>query len=292
MPQSPSQSFRRALETKPLVTAMAAHDALGARLVEEAGFDAVWASGFELSASSGVPDASIVTMSEHLEVSRRMAETVPTPVIADLDTGHGNAVNVHYAVRRYVAAGAAAVVMEDKVFPKDTSLRPGGRQHLLPADEFQGKIAAALDAREASGLVVIARTEALIAGGGQDEAIRRAEAYREAGADLILVHSRSRTPDEIEAFAARWTGRIPLAVVPTAYPAFTEARAAATGKIGLLIYGNHGLRAAVKAMRDLFARIRTDGGVHRLDAELPSVADILALQGDDHMRAIERRFLT
>lgn len=291
MTQSPPQILRHALETRPLVTAMAAHDPLGARLVEEAGFDAVWASGFELSASLGVPDAGILGLAEHLEATRRMAAAVALPVVADLDTGFGNAVNLHHAVTRTVAAGAAAVVVEDKTFPKDTSLRPGGRQHLVRTEEFQGKIAAALDAREASGLVVIARTEALIAGGGQDEAIRRAAAYREAGADLILVHSKSRTPDEIEAFAARWTGDIPLAVVPTAYPAFTEARAAATGKIKLLIYGNHGLRAAVKAMRDLFARIRADGGAHRLDAELPSVVDILVLQGDDHMREIERRFL-
>ena len=238
-----------------------------------------------------MPDASIVTMSEHLEATRRMAETVETPIIADLDTGHGNAVNVHYAVRRYALAGAAAVVIEDKVFPKDTSLRPGGRQHLVPAAEFQGKIAAALDARADSGLVVIARTEALIAGGGQGEALRRAEAYREAGADLILVHSKSRTPDEIEAFAAAWTRDTSLAVVPTAYPELTEARAAASGRIKLLIYGNHGLRAAVKAMRELFARIRADGGAHLVEAALPSVADILALQGDARMREIERAFL-
>ncbi len=291
MTQSPPQILRHALETRPLVTAMAAHDPLGARLVEEAGFDAVWASGFELSASLGVPDAGILGLAEHLEATRRMAAAVALPVVADLDTGYGNAVNLHYAVARYVAAGAAAVVVEDKTFPKDTSLRPGGRHELVPAAEFQGKIAAALDARGESALVVIARTEALIAGLGLDEALARAAAYREAGADLILVHSKQETPDEIEAFVARWNGEVPLAVVPTAYPAFTEARAAAGGKVGLYIYGNHGLRAAVGAMRAAFARIRAEGAAEGIDAELPSVSDILELQGEAGLRRVERDFL-
>lgn len=284
-------AFRAALSGGRLLTAMAAHDPLGAKLVAEAGFDAVWASGFELSASRGVPDASIVSMSEMLETAARIDAAVSIPVVADIDTGFGNAVNVHHAVTRYAAAGAAAVVMEDKTFPKDTSLREGGRQELLPASTFQGKIEAARDAAGERGPVVVARVEALIAGLGQDEAIARAEAYAEAGADMILIHSKSKTPDEIEAFIARWDGRRPLVVVPTAYPSFDEARARAIGKVGLFIYGNHGLRAQVATLRRVFRQIRADGGAAGVEEEIASVKAVMELQGDAGMRRLEKKFL-
>ena len=288
---SGARKLRELFESKPHITAMGAHNPLGARLVEEAGFDAVWASGFELSASLGVPDASIVTMSEHLETTRRMAEAIDLPIVVDMDTGFGNAVNVHHAIRRYVLASAAAVVIEDKVFPKDTSLREQTGRGLVSIAEFQGKIEAAREARGEGDLVVVARTEAFTVGLGEDEAIRRAEAYCEAGADMIFVHSKAKTPDEIEAFVDRWDGRRPLAVAPTAYPEFTEARAARTGKIKLSIYGNLGLRAAVKAMRATFARIRADGGMQGVQADIATVAEIFDLQGDAEMRRLEKAYL-
>src|SRR5487761_813152 len=105
-----------------LVTVMSAHNPLSARLAEEAGFDGVWASGFELSAAYGVPDASLLSWSTHLDVTRAMAEAVGVPVVADLDTGSGNALNVLHVLARYRAAGVGAVVIEDKTFPKETSL--------------------------------------------------------------------------------------------------------------------------------------------------------------------------
>ena len=195
---SPKAAALRAnLDVRRPALAMAAHNPLAAKLAAEAGFDAVWASGFELSASYAVPDASILPMGTHLEMVRAIGEAQDAPVVADIDTGFGNAVNVAYAVPRYAAAGAAAVVMEDKTFPKDSSLRPGGRQDLVPLGEFQGKVESA---KVAGGVLVVARTEALIAGLGQEEALRRGEAYAEAGADAVLVHSKQKTPDEILAF--------------------------------------------------------------------------------------------
>ena len=142
--------------TRPAL-AMAAHNAISAKLAAEAGFDAIWGSGFELSAAHAVPDASILSWDTHLAAMRAMVEVQAAPVIADIDTGQGNAVNVAYLVPRYAAAGVAAVVMEDKTFPKDSSLRPGGRQELVPIAEFQGKIEAA---RIAAGPLVIARIDA------------------------------------------------------------------------------------------------------------------------------------
>jgi phosphoenolpyruvate phosphomutase len=192
---------------------------------------------------------------------------------------------------QYEAAGVSAVVMEDKTFPKDTSLRADGRQELVRVEEFQGKVEAACAARRDPDFCVIARTEALIAGLGQEEALARALAYESAGADAILIHSKQTTPDEIVRFAQAWTGRVPLVLVPTAYPQLRESDIQALGKVGLVIYGNHAIRAAVGAMRDVFARIREDGGIHGVDAGLPTVKEIIALQGDAGMRELERRYL-
>jgi phosphoenolpyruvate phosphomutase len=274
-----------------LIEAMAAHSPLSAMLAAEAGFAAIWASGFELSAMYGVPDVSVVSMTQHLDMTRAMVDRSGLPVIADIDTGFGNAINVLYAVEQYERAGAAAVVMEDKSFPKVTSLIAGGRQDMVRIAEFQGKIEAARAARRDSDFVIVARTEALIAGLGQDEALKRARAYEAAGADMILVHSKQKTPDEIEGFVKAWDGKVPLALVPTAYPQMTVARVRALNKVGLLIWGNHAVRASVRAMRDTFARIRKEGGIEGVEAGIASVEDVFELQGMGRVKDDEKRFL-
>jgi phosphoenolpyruvate phosphomutase len=270
---------------------MSAHNPLSAKLVEEAGFDGIWASGFELSASQALPDVSLISMSQHLEVTRQMAERVDIPIVADIDTGFGNAVNVLHAVDQYERAGAAAVVIEDKTFPKVTSLIADGRQELLRLEEFQGKIEAALSARQDPDFLIIARTEALIAGLGEAEALARAAAYEEAGADMILIHSKQKTPDEVESFVNNWKGRARITIVPTAYPEMTEARAKSSGKIGMYIYGNHTIRAAVTAMREILGRIAQDGGIQGVEADIVSVQDIFDLQDMAGVKRDEKRFL-
>ena len=283
--------LRELSQGEGLASVMSAHNPLSARLAEEAGFDGVWASGFELSAAYGVPDASLLSFTQHLDMTRAMAEAVAVPVIADLDTGYGNAINVFHVVTRYAAAGVAAIVIEDKTFPKDTSLLAGGRQDLVRVEEFQGKIAAAREAAQAHDVLVIARTEALIADRGLEEALRRAAAYAEAGADLILVHSKKKTPDEIVEFATRWTGPVRLVVVPTAYPQLTEPKIRELRRIAIVIYGNHAIRAAVAAMRQAFAQIRADGGIHAVDKRIASVEDIFELQRVAAMKAAEKKYL-
>lgn len=286
-----NQVLKEAFSQGRLMTAMAAHNPLSARLAQDAGFGAIWGSGFELSASYAVPDANILSMGTHLEMMRVIASTVDIPLIADIDTGFGNAVNVSYIIPLYEAAGASAIVMEDKTFPKDTSLRADGRQELVRIEEFQGKIEAACAARRDPDFLIIARVEALIAGLGQEEALKRGLAYEQAGADAILIHSKQATPDQILSFVQAWTGKVPLVLVPTAYPQLTEADIAQLGKVGVVIYGNHAIRAAVGAMQAVFAQIRQDGGIQNVDAGLPSVKTIIGLQGDAHMRQIEARFL-
>ncbi|HEX3952656.1 MAG TPA: phosphonopyruvate hydrolase [Stellaceae bacterium] len=286
-----ANGLRERVAAGKLATVMSAHNPLSARLAEEAGFDGIWASGFELSAAYGVPDASLLSLTQHLDMTRAIIEQIAIPLIADLDTGYGNAINVGHVVGAYARAGAAAVVIEDKTFPKDTSLLAGGRQELIRIAEFQGKIEAARAAAVGHDVLVIARTEALIADLGMDEALRRGAAYAEAGADLLLIHSKRKTPDEIVAFTEAWPGTIPLTIVPTAYPDLTEAKARALGKIGIMIYANHAVRAAVTAMREVFAAIRRDGGIHEVDKRIVSVEDIFDLQQVPAMKAAEKKYL-
>ncbi|GLR87601.1 phosphoenolpyruvate phosphomutase [Bradyrhizobium iriomotense] len=270
---------------------MAAHSPLSAKLAEEAGFDGIWASGFELSALYGMPDLSFVSMTQHLDMVRAMSGSAHLPIVADIDTGYGNAINVTHAIAEYERAGAAAVVIEDKTFPKVSSLASTGRQELVRIEEFQGKIAAALASRRDPNFVVIARTEALIAGLGEAEALRRAAAYEAAGADMILIHSKQKTPDEVESFVRAWSGDVPIVIVPTAYPEMNESRISALRKIRMVIYGNHAIRASVTAMKDIFTRIRRDGGIHTVNENIVSVEEIFRLQGMDRVKIVEKQFL-
>ena len=288
---SPGKQLKDKIAANGLAHIMSAHSPLSARLAQEAGFDGLWASGFELSALYGLPDVSLVTMTQHLDMVRAMIERVALPLVADIDTGFGNAVNVVYAVEQYERVGAAAIVIEDKTFPKVTSLVADGRQDLLRISEFQGKIEAAVKTRRDPDFLVIARTEALIAGLGEAEALARAAAYQAAGADMILIHSKQKTPDEVESFVRAWTGSAPIVIVPTAYPEMNDARIRALGKIKMVIYGNHAIRAAVTAMQSVFAQIRQDGGIHNVNRTLVSVEEIFRLQDMDGVKRTEKQFL-
>ncbi|RVE82131.1 isocitrate lyase/phosphoenolpyruvate mutase family protein [Sinorhizobium meliloti] len=288
---SKSKRLRERMAERGLVHIMATHSPLSAVLAEEAGFDGLWASGFELSALYGVPDMSLISMTQHLDMLRAIAGRSSLPIVADIDTGYGNAINVIHAISEYERAGASAVVIEDKTFPKVTSLVDGGRQELLRIEEFQGKIEAAINTRKDPDFLVIARTEALIAGLGEEEALKRARAYETAGADMILIHSKKKDPSEIESFARAWDGNVPLTIVPNAYPELDASRIEALGNIRMVIYGNYGVRAATAAMQSAFRRIIADGGVHNVHKDIAPVEEIFRLQRTDETKVNERAFL-
>ncbi|PJG51481.1 phosphoenolpyruvate phosphomutase [Bradyrhizobium forestalis] len=288
---SPANNLRARIAETSLLHIMAAHSPLSALLAEEAGFDGLWASGFELSALLGLPDMSLVSMTQHLDMLRAIAGRSTLPIVADIDTGYGNAINVIHAINEYERAGASAVVIEDKTFPKVSSLIAGGRQDLLRVEEFQGKIEAAVATRRDPDFLVIARTEALIAGLGEADALHRAEAYVEAGADMILIHSKKTDSSEIESFSRAWTGSVPLVIVPNAYPDLDGERVRALGNICMMIYGNYGIRAAATAMQQTFRRIRADGGVQNAHKDILPVEEIFRLQKMETVRAAEARFL-
>ncbi|QOZ11786.1 phosphoenolpyruvate phosphomutase [Bradyrhizobium sp. CCBAU 51765] len=287
----PAKCLRMRLSETSLLHIMAAHSPLSAILAEEAGFDGLWASGFELSALYGLADMSLISMTQHLDMLRAIAGRTTLPIIADIDTGYGNAINVIHAIGEYERAGAGAVVIEDKTFPKVTSLAADGRQELLRVEEFQGKIEAAVTTRQDPDFLVIARTEALIAGLGEAEALQRARAYVDAGADMILIHSKKRDSSEIESFSRAWTGPVPLVIVPNAYPDLDAERVKALGNVRMMIYGNYGIRAAAIAMQETFRRIIADGGVQNVHKDILPVEEIFRLQKMQEVKCAEARFL-
>ena len=279
--------LRERLSAGSILRVVGAHDGLGARLIERNGFDGIWASGLEISTSRAVPDANILTMTEHLEAATAINEATSLPVICDCDTGYGNAANVAYMVRKYEAAGLAAVVIEDKRFPKINSFIPG-RQELASVEEFSVKLRAAKEAQRDPGFLVFARVEALIAGWGQEEALRRAEAYVQAGADGIVIHSKSSTPDEIFIFTRRWAGAVPLIVIPTTYYRVTAEELARHG-IRMVIYANQGLRASIRVMDETFRTIRETDSTEAVEGSLASLDEVFELQGMVAMREQEAR---
>jgi phosphoenolpyruvate phosphomutase len=285
----PDALHRRLASPAPIVLA-GAHDPLTARLVEEAGFDGVWASGFEISARDGVPDASILTMTEMLDASRRMAEAVAIPVIADCDTGFGNAVNVIRTVQAFERAGVAGVCIEDNVFPKRCSFYPGVKRQLADVDEQALKLGAAIDARSSSDFLVIARTEALIAGWGLEEALRRGRGYADAGADAILIHSNQSTVDDVAKFAEYWDRLTPLVCVPTTY---NKATVDDLSRIGfkIVIFANQGLRASIRAVQDTLATIRQTGRASAVDDRIVPLSEVYRLVNLAAMKDAERDFL-
>jgi phosphoenolpyruvate phosphomutase len=272
-----------------VVRVVGAHDALGAKLAERAGFDGVWSSSFEISASHAVPDADILTMSEFLAAAQSMAGAVHIPIVADVDTGYGNSNNVIRMVQRFEAAGVAAVCIEDKQFPKVNSFIPG-RQELAPVAEFVGKLMAAKSAQENPDFMVIARVEALIAGLGQAEALRRAHAYVEAGADAILIHDKSSSPDPIVQFVRAWDSTAPLVVVPTTYYRITVEELDRLG-VKAVIYANQGLRSSIRAMEETFAEILKAGSSAPVEDRIAPTSLVFELQGFPQLKRHEENFL-
>src|SRR5215469_3079122 len=197
--------LREMLAKPGMVVAPFAFDGLQARLAEEAGFDAVYMTGFGTAASRGYPDLGLLTMSEMIANVRSIANCVNVPVICDADTGYGNPVNVWRTVREYEDAGASALHIEDQVWPKRCGFLSG--KQVITMEDMVAKVRAACDARRDPNLAIIARSDALQPH-GWDEAERRARAYRAAGADLIFLDG-IWSRDELETYAKR-LGDLPL----------------------------------------------------------------------------------
>ena len=272
-----SEILQKELKAKPILKVGGAFDAMSAKLIEINGFDAIWAGSFAISATHALPDASIMTMTEFLGVASNMVESCKIPVIADCDTGFGGPSNISHMVKKYESAGIAAISIEDKIFPKQNSLLENGRQELISEKEFVAKIIAAREAKQNKEFMIIARTEALIAGMGMNEALKRANAYEGAGADAILIHSKKDTPNEIFEFSDMWNGNIPLVVVPTSYPS-VNLDELISHKIRMVIYANQSLRVAHAAMSRVLQEINKTKSLTQVKEKMSTMEQIFELQ--------------
>ena len=268
---------------------MEAHNGLSAKVVEEAGFRAIWASGLSIATALGVRDSNEASWTQVLEVIEFMADSTTIPILADGDTGYGNFNNMRRLVRKLGQRGVAGVCIEDKLFPKTNSFIGEG-QPLANIDEFSGKIKAGTDSRSDDDFCIVARVEALISGWGLEEALRRANAYYEAGADAILIHSKRSHAGEIMDFMRNWHHGCPVMIVPTTYYATPTAQYRAAG-VSAVIWANHNLRAAITAMRDTTRAIFGSQSIVGAEEEIASLRDVFHLAGNAELNDAEKHYL-
>jgi phosphoenolpyruvate phosphomutase len=285
--QTRSAKLRQMLQSAELEFLMEAHNGLSARIVREAGFKGIWASGLSISAQFGVRDNNEASWTQVVDMLEFMVDASDLPILLDGDTGYGNFNNMRRLVRKLEQRGIAGVCIEDKQFPKTNSFLNGERQPLADIEEFVGKIAAGKDTQQDANFSIVARVEALIAGWGMDEALRRAEAYRRAGADAILIHSKLSKPDEIVTFAREWARRSPLVIVPTRYYS-TPTEVFRTAGISTVIWANHLVRSAAAAMQAIAKEIFKSQTLVNVEDRIASVNEIFRLQDADEYSAAER----
>jgi carboxyvinyl-carboxyphosphonate phosphorylmutase len=279
--------LRRLLQGPEVIVAPGAADPMTARLVERAGFPAVYMTGSGTSlARYGYPDVGLVTLTEMVENARTLARAVTVPVIADADTGYGNVLNVRRTVREYEAAGVAAIHLEDQVFPKKCGHLAGKR--VIPREEMVQKVRAACEARTDPDFVIIARCDAL-AVAGLEEALERGRAYAAAGADVVFIES-PRTMEEITAIGRAFT-------VPLLYNMSTSGKTPALSaeelrSLGyrLMILPNFTTLAAIKAVREVLAEIKRTGSVATLGERCATFREFMELAGLPEVQEAEVRY--
>jgi 2-methylisocitrate lyase-like PEP mutase family enzyme len=284
---SSAAELRRRLSADGLVITPGAYDALTARLVELAGFDVVYATGAGISNSQlALADVGLLTMNEMLEQVRKMTAAVAIPVICDVDTGYGNAVNLYRTVQEFIRSGAAAVQIEDQVIPKKCGHFEG--KQLVSFDESVQKIRAAVEARGQHDLVIIARTDA-IAVEGLDEALRRARAYHDAGADALFVEA-PRTQDELAEIGTRLPGIKVANIVEGGRTPVVSAATLVEMGFKVVIYANLVLRSSVKAIQASLDHLRAHGDTSAILDRMITMDERARITRKDFLDSLEKRF--
>jgi len=285
-----SSQFKKLLLSPQLEFICEAHNGLSAKIVEEAGFPGIWASGLSISAQFGVRDNNEASWTQILDNLEFMSDATRIPILLDGDTGYGNFNNMQRLIRKLEQRHIAAVCIEDKLFPKTNSFLNGARQPLADMEEFCGKIKAGKDAQSDPDFCIIARIEAFICGWGLSEALRRAEAYHQAGADGILIHSALAVPDEILSFKREWGDRCPVVIVPTKYYS-TPTDVFRQHGFSMVIWANHMLRSAVTSMQATARIIRERENLLSIEDKIVPVSEIFRLQDAAELLEAEERYL-
>jgi phosphoenolpyruvate phosphomutase len=282
--------LRSLIQQPALAFLMEAHNGLSAKVAEEAGFEGIWGSGLSISAALGVRDHNEASWTQVLEVAEFMADATRIPMLLDGDTGYGDFNSMRRLIKKLEQRGVAGVCIEDKLFPKTNSFIRGSAQPLASIEEFSGKIKAGKDAQGDADFVIVARVEAFIAGWGFEEAMKRAEAYRLAGADAILMHSALRNPSEILAFMKEWAGRLPVVIVPTKYYQ-TPTEVFREAGVSTVIWANHLMRSALAAMKATAAQIFAEQSLLNVEDRVATLQEVFHMQGESELEEAEKRYL-
>jgi len=285
---SKTRKFRE-LNNKTIAVGVGAHDGITAKLIENNGFDFVWASSLEISSAHAVPDCSILTMTQFLTHAKMMNDVVKIPILLDADTGYGDAINVIQLVKECERIGIAAICIEDKKFPKQNSLCAGCAQTLLPIREFCQKIRAVKETQVNPDFMLFARIESLIAGAGLDDALERANAYVNAGVDGIMIHSKSEDPQEILDFIEGYHHKIPLLLVPTTYK-LTREQLRGMDKVKYMIFANHVIRSEIKAVNDTLNMLHLTGDIKEVEEDIAPLSQLFDLVGMDTLKTNKAKY--
>jgi 2-methylisocitrate lyase-like PEP mutase family enzyme len=285
---TPRQTLRQLLKRNKLLVAPGCFDGLSARLVHEAGFEAAYLSGGAVARSMGIPDIGLVTMSESIERAAQVVSAIKIPIIADADTGYGNAVNLVRSVREFERTGVAAIHIEDQVTPKRCGHLDGKEVISLP--EMAKKLEAALAARSDPDFCIIARTDARGVN-GFDDAIKRGQAFVEIGVDAVFVEA-PQSEEELAEIPRRVTG-VPLLVNVFKGGKTPMLPVERLEKMGyrIAIYPSETQRAAIHAMRNALGTLKREGTTESIDATLTTFKERDRVVDLDGWQKIEKEFL-
>ena len=287
MTESVNRRLRRQLVTGAGLLLPGAANALAARVIEDAGFPAVYVTGAGIANTYlGVPDMGLVSVTEVADHIRAIRDVVALPLLVDGDTGFGNALNMGRTIRLFERAGASLIQIEDQVFPKRCGHFEG--KSVVGVSEMVQKIKAAVDARHDADFLIMARTDAR-AVDGFEAALERAHAFREAGADILFVEA-PRTVEELTAIPARVPGiHVCNLVVGGKTPILPRERLAQMGFAGIL-YANAALQAAVKAMQTVLGHLNRTGSISGIEPSLASFDERQKVVRYDVFTGLERRY--
>ena len=282
-----AQTLKNLLTADTLALAPGAPDALTARLIESAGFPAVYMTGFGATASlTGCPDVGILTQTEMTTHARNMVRAVRLPVIADADTGYGGPANIERTVREYLQAGVAAIHIEDQAIPKRCGHMAGIK--LVSVEEMTGRLKGAIEARGDEDLLIIGRTDALAAM-GRDEAIRRALRYRESGVDLVFVDAM-KTIADAEAVAREVPGPLMISIVEGHETTRLLPQDLKSLGYAIALYPLSALFAATRAVSEVLQSLRGNGTTLAEAGRMATYSEFSELVRFDHFRSLDDRF--
>jgi len=288
----PDTSISDLLHADNAAVLVGVHNAMSAKIAEEAGADGLWISSFELHAAARLPDADILGPEDYNDVVSKIVDRVSIPVLVDGNAGGGNAINTIRLVREFEKMGASGICIEDNTFPKRCSFYEGMQDDIERASTFRGKIQAALEKRTEEGFAVIARTEALIKGLGLEVALDRGRQYAEEGAEGILIHHKEKDPGPVLEFAERWykDQTVPLVCVPTTYNTVSYEQLNSAG-FKLIIFANYGIRSIVKTLQETFGTLMKNKRLADANDQVVPMEEVFRLIYVDELRANEDRYV-